>query len=68
MKRKKIKLHLNKETVVNLNHDELEKLKAGIGIQPITTTRPYTDTWLECCGPIWVTYPTMTLCGELHCP
>jgi hypothetical protein len=66
MKTRKVKLHLNKETVVNLNHDELEKLKAGI--VPITTTRPYTDTWLECCGPVWVTYPTMTLCGDLQCP
>jgi len=66
MKSKKVKLHLNKETIVNLNENELRKLKAGIG--PITTTRPYTDTWLECCGPRWVTYPTMTLCGQYQCP
>lgn len=61
----RMKLTLNKETVADLNQDDLKDVKGGVPV--ITTTNPYSVTWLECCGPRFVTYPTMTFCG-LACP
>lgn len=64
MKKKTLKLQLSRQTIANLNREDMAEAKGGI---VVTTTNPYTVTWLECCGPIWVTYPTMTFCG-LECP